>query len=200
MSPPTKQKYEYAVINKNRKNKTEIVVTKEVTIEQQSSPIVEKREMTLNLFSSPPTNTNTLFITSPGNLAPSPSKSSPGSGIDVDDELIALDNMTQSTSSKKSIVTDLDEAAKSASEGNLTDTGSDSMMQTDVDNQQTVDEALAVIRTLHSRAAILDKQLNNSGMDIDQYTHESFSTSQDILKVISLLTPITKLAIVFDDT
>ena len=103
-------------------------------------------------------------------------------------------------SSKKSIVTDLDEAAKSASEGNLTDTGSDSMMQTDVDNQQTVDEALAVIRTLHSRAAILDKQLNNSGMDIDQYTHESFSTSQDILKVISLLTPITKLAIVFDDT
>lgn len=186
MSPPMKQKYEYAVINKNRKNKTETSITKEIAIEQQDSPIIEHKNMTLD-FSSSTANTDALFITSPSHFMPSPSKSSPGSGIDVDDESIAFDNMTQSTSSKKSIVTDLDEAAKSASEGNLTDTGSDITLQTDADNQQTVEEALAVIRTLLSRAAILDKQLSNSDMDIDQYTHSSFSNAQDILQVISYI-------------
>lgn len=186
MSPPTKQKYEYAVINKNRKNQGNVVttVTADVRID---SPVTMRKDMSLDLHSPvSPTNNNSLFVVTPRDESAmsSPSKSSsstPGSGVDVD--TISLgDELSESTASKRSICTDLDEAARQSS-----DSLSKPSFATSLDQRLSVgsaDEAVqGDVRTLLSRVGILQQQLNNSGIELDSYTHENFNSSQDLLKV-----------------
>lgn len=181
LSPPTVLKYkntEYAVINKNRKNAS-IPPTSEITFE--GSPTSTKHAMTLDLASpNTPTNTTALFVASPAIDLPSSisrCSSTPGSGIDVDDESISLDELTTSTSSKRSIaMTDLDEAAKTVSTGSLRPDAA-------VSSTSYTDEQLDDFRRLMSRVGILQHQLNQSGIEVDQYTHENFTTSPDLLLV-----------------
>lgn len=186
-SPPTKQKYEYAVINKNRQNQGKITtVTADINVGVESSPDAMKHDMALDLQSpNTPINNNSLFVTSPGDFLPSPAKSStPGSGIDVDDESLSLDDeMSASTASKRStVVTDIDEAAKTASSDNLIKADISINLQSAADT--TSDDAQQDgVRTLLSRIGIIQQQLRNSGLEVDSYTHENFTSSEDFLKV-----------------
>jgi len=173
MSPPTKQKYEYAVVNKDRKKQSATVVTEEVRIETtpNTSPRVEKSPITLQI-TSPMSETPPALPDKPRQRSRSSSSSSSSSdssssgSIDVDEGEITLNS---SVSSKRSvIVTDLDEATKSLSEENLLGQSEDSLEE---------------VRILVSKVGILQQQLRMSGIEIDQYSHENFSTSQDILKV-----------------
>ena len=188
MSPPTKQKYEYAVINKNRKNQGQVTaVTADVKID---SPVNSRKEMSLDLHSpDTPTNNNSLFVVTPrdDSMMSSPSKSSestPGSGVDVD--TISLgDELSESTTSKRStVVTDIDEAARQSSDS-LSKLPPNAAGSTDqrVSIGSADETLIGEARTLLSRVGILQQQLKNSGIELDSYTHENFNSSQDLLKV-----------------
>ena len=171
MSPPTKQKYEYAVINKNRKNASQVTVTPEISADAHSSPVTVKRGMTIELPSpETPVNSNVLFVTSPVGETTSLSKTP-----SMDSEPVI-----EMTSGKRYIVeTNLDETPSTASTDNLKPSGSAAFY----DSMSDEEDKLEDYRKLMSRIGILEQQLKTSGIDIDQYSHENFTSSQDLLAV-----------------
>ena len=169
LSPATSKKYEYAVINKNRKNLSQPTVTQEISIDGDASPGSVKRDMSLPLASpDTPNNNNVLFVTSPATPAADSLTSTPHSNKSTDEP-----------SAKRYIVeTDLDEVVTATSASNVSaafyDSGSDEEKQDEY-------------RQLLSRVGILEQQLKTSGIEIDQYTHENFTSSQHLLAVSRLL-------------
>lgn len=171
LSPPTKQKYEYAVINKNRKNLTHKVVTVE-PVEQSTNNL--KQEMSLELPTlEKSTNNNVLFVASPmGDSLASASNPS-----------LSPEEMTVSLASKRYIVeTNLDETVDTGSSDLISASQTTAFSDSVSDDEEKLDD----YRKLLSRVGILQQQLKTSGIDIDQFAHVNFSSSQELLAVSNL--------------
>lgn len=123
LSPPTKQKYEYAVINKMKKE-SKIAVTPEILLD---SPEIACETAVCVTVAAPLQN-----------------------GVASAD----VDSLPADVSKSPEVAATRDS-----------------------------EESEEVVRTLISRVGILQQQLRNSGVEVDEYTHENFSSSQHLLQV-----------------
>lgn len=172
LSPPTKQKYEYAVINKNRKNPNQVTITAEVSINVDASPVSSKSMgLELSTPETPVINNNVLFVTSPSGDADS-SRSLPSRVTDVETN---SHNETTSSPVTGSIFDKLVDP--------FSDVSFPSKPRIGFGDSSDDSEPLDEYRQLLSRVGILKHQLKTSGIEMDQYTHENFTSSQDLLSV-----------------